>query len=318
MRVIRSAGQNVSPSDDGRLYNEAFLDGLFEETTIASLGSNVVSIDTLYGIMCGRDFTAEAQTINVELPEDTDTNGYIYVEFDTTTDDVISIGSALAPFTPVYTDINTTGTVCQMVIAEYTASAVAVTSITPVYNIATTKPNNSLVGSMAQVETSPATAAHAVGSYIVWNNQLYEVTSAISVGETLVVGSNISATDMGSEISDLKSDLNGKLNNTCTHRSIGNGRNGIPWQAGMKEATVCIRFGLNSNYFVEFHIVREMFDLVGSGELNILNGGYKSSDDNHFIVIAYSKTGVTLKHWYYNGTDISASNACEMHVFERF
>jgi hypothetical protein len=85
---------------------------------------------------------------------------------------------------------------------------VAVTSVTPVYQIATIKPNNSLIGSVATVETSPATASHAVGSYIIWNNQMYEVTSAISVGETLVVGSNISATDVGTEISDLKSDLN--------------------------------------------------------------------------------------------------------------
>lgn len=208
MRVIRSAGQNVSPADDGRLYNEAFLDGLFEETTIASLGSNVVSIGALYGIMCGRDFTMQAQNINVELPEDTDTNGYIYVEFDTTTDEVISIGSALAPFTPVYTDINTVGSVCQMIIAEYTASAVAVTSITPVYKLATTRPNNTLVGSVAPFETSPATSSHAVGSYLVWNYQLYKVTAAISVGETLVVGSNISATSTGEELSALNSDLN--------------------------------------------------------------------------------------------------------------
>ena len=207
MRVIRNSGQNVSPSDDGRLYNQAFEDGLFEATSITSLGGNLVGLGAMYGIICGRDFTAESQSVNVLLPDDGTETGYIYIQYDTTTEDIISIESALVPFTPQYGDINTSGTICQMILAEYEANSVAVTSVTPVYQIATTRPNNSLIGSVATVETSPATASHAVGTYIIWNNQMYEVTSAISVGETLVVGSNISATDVGSEISDLKSDI---------------------------------------------------------------------------------------------------------------
>lgn len=133
MRVIRSAGQNVSPSDDGRLFDQIFDDGLFVDTTITHLGTNNVSIGALYGIICGRDFTAEAQTVQVELPESDTATGYIYVEIDTSSDDVITIGSALAPFTPTYEDINTNGAVAQMIIAEYEASAVAVTSITAKY-----------------------------------------------------------------------------------------------------------------------------------------------------------------------------------------
>ena len=207
MRVIRSSGQNVSPSDDGRLYQQAFEDGLFESTTINSLGGNLVSIGAMYGIMQGRDFTVEAQNINVELPSEDDTTGYIYVQFDTTTSDVITVESALAPFTPTYEDINTGGTICQMIIAEYTANAVAVTTINSSYPTATTKTNPTLVGSVAQIETSPATASHTVGQYLVYNGQLYKVTAAISVGETLVVGTNILATSVGDEISDLNSDI---------------------------------------------------------------------------------------------------------------
>ena len=63
------------------------------------------------------------------------------------------------------------------------------------------------IGSIATIETSPATATHAVGDYIVWNGQLYKVISAIAVGETLTVGSNITATSAGSEISALKAGL---------------------------------------------------------------------------------------------------------------
>lgn len=69
-----------------------------------------------------------------------------------------------------------------------------------------------LAGSVAVIETSPATASHAVGSYIVWNGQLYEVTASIAVGETLTVGTNITATNAGSELTSLKNGLS-----NCIH-----------------------------------------------------------------------------------------------------
>lgn len=56
-----------------------------------------------------------------------------------------------------------------------------------------------LAGSLATTETSPATAAHAVGDYIVLNGQLYKVTAAIAAGQTLTPGTNISAITMSGE-----------------------------------------------------------------------------------------------------------------------
>lgn len=64
-----------------------------------------------------------------------------------------------------------------------------------------------LAGSVAIIETSPATATHAVGDYIVWNGQLYEVITAIAVGETLTVGTNITSTTVGEELTSLNNGL---------------------------------------------------------------------------------------------------------------
>lgn len=204
MRVIRAAGQNVSPADDGRLYSKAFADGLFEDVAISSLGTNLVSIGALYGIICGRDFTAEAQNITVILPEtEGTTEGVIYVEIDISSDDVITIGSALKPFTPTYEDINMNGVVAQMVIAEYTATPVAVTDITSVYPVATAGG----IGSMATIELSPVQNSYAVGDFLVWKGQLYKVTAAIASGETLVIGTNIEAVTIGAELTQLNNGL---------------------------------------------------------------------------------------------------------------
>lgn len=205
MRVIRSAGQNVSPSDDGRLFDQAFSDGLFEDATIAANGGNSIAIGALYGIICGRDFTAEAQTIAATLPESDTATGYVYVEIDTSSDDIITIGTALAPFTPTYEDINVNGAVVQMIIAQYEASAVAVTSVTPTYTTASAGAVDA--GSVATIETSPTVAAHAVGDIILYGGKIYEVTAAISIGESLVIGTNIVATSIGDEISALNAGL---------------------------------------------------------------------------------------------------------------
>ena len=132
-KVIRASGSNVSPAEDAKLFRNIFPDdGLFEDITITSLGSNQVSIPAMYGILEGRDFTTDAMTLNVELPE-SDGSGYIIVRFDTTTDDVIEVTSELSPYTVTYEDINASGTICEMVIATYTATTTQVTAISMVY-----------------------------------------------------------------------------------------------------------------------------------------------------------------------------------------
>ena len=204
MRLIRSTGQNVSPSDDGRLFDQIFTDGLFADTTFAMLGANNVQIGTIYGDLCGRDFTIEQQTVAVALPEgEGETTGYIFVEIDTSAETPLSVGSALAPFTPTYEDVNVNGAVAQMIIAEYTASPVAVTSITAKYS----RVSAGGIGSLAMIESSPATANHSAGSYLVYDGVLYKVRSAIAAGETLVPGTNITATTAGAELTSLNKGL---------------------------------------------------------------------------------------------------------------
>ncbi len=151
-KVIRATASNVSPAEDARLFRQMFKDdGLFEDITISSLGANQVSIPGMYGIMEGRDFTTDPMTLNVELPN-SDGSGYIVVKFDTTTDQVISVYSVLAPYTPTYEDINGSGTVCEMIIATYTANTTQVTGITMVYT--KTSIGGRMVGTLATGNTT--------------------------------------------------------------------------------------------------------------------------------------------------------------------
>lgn len=74
------------------------------------------------------------------------------------------------------------------------------TGVTPAEGVNWTvflaEPTSAAEDIIAQVETS-STAAHsyAVGKKLIYNDTLYTVTSAITVGDTLTVGTNITASD---------------------------------------------------------------------------------------------------------------------------
>lgn len=49
-------------------------------------------------------------------------------------------------------------------------------------------------------ENSTASRAYAVGEFLIYKNRLYCVTAAIAQGDTITVGTNITATDVGAQI----------------------------------------------------------------------------------------------------------------------
>jgi hypothetical protein len=62
---------------------------------------------------------------------------------------------------------------------------------------------NKMLSCFAQVETSPSTHNYSVGQYLMYEYQLYKVTSAITTGQSLTVGTNIVATTVMSELLSL-------------------------------------------------------------------------------------------------------------------
>lgn len=284
MRVIRSAGQNVSPSDDGRLFDQIFSDGLFTETSITNLGGNNISIGAMYGDLCGRDFTTEAQTLAVVLPEgEGESTGYIYVEIDTSSEDVISVNSVLAPFTPTYEDINTNGAVAQMIIAEYTATNLNVTSVTATYP--TAGAGGVEPGSIATIERSPATANHSIGEFIVYNSKLYKVIAAIVTGETLVEGTNIESASVGSELTALNNGLSNVIKWTQFAQFTGSQSLTLPAEYNELYITATVS-GSGSYYSRYVYLIKNMLTDV---ETSYYYGG----DRGGFIQLKMTKTAIS-------------------------
>lgn len=135
-KINRWDGVAVSPSEDANLFNQMIGSGLFKAANIVSLGSNQVSVPALQGIMCGRDFKTDAEVLSVKLPQTGTATGYLYIQIDINGESVPTFGSALGAFTPVQEDINNGGSVYQMLLAIYVASATAISSITNAYSLA--------------------------------------------------------------------------------------------------------------------------------------------------------------------------------------
>lgn len=77
-----------------------------------------------------------------------------------------------------------------------------------------------LAGSIATIETSPATANHSAGEYIIYNGQLYKVTTAITAGTTLT--GKISAVSVADELDGLSDVKIKSVSYTGTTNAGGN------------------------------------------------------------------------------------------------
>ena len=132
-----------------------------------------------------------------------------------------------------------------------------------------------LTGSVATIEESPATANHAVGDFIVYNGQLYSVISAITAGNALVVGTNISATSAGAELTTLKNglaNLNSKLNNGAVLLGATSGTGTKTLSENYKNYRYIILVGFMGSNKIFPVMIHSLF-LLGAGYALSVSGG---------------------------------------------
>jgi len=97
--------------------------------------------------------------------------------------------------------------------------------------------------SIAPIEESPAKAAHAVGTYIMYDGELYKVTTAIVIGGTLTPGTNISKVTVTSEFGNTAVQIPSIIVGTYTYNGSAQG----PIVAGLDTVHVTITGATNTN-----------------------------------------------------------------------
>lgn len=132
--LLQFNGSIVTPTDDAVLYNHMLGDsGIIEGVTVTSQGGNVLSVTDGRGVILGRQFVVEAQTVTASLPTSGTANGRLLIQIDMsdTTEPISFITQAAATLPDlVQEDINGSGTVYQFPLATYTCSTTAVSDLT--------------------------------------------------------------------------------------------------------------------------------------------------------------------------------------------
>lgn len=133
-------GQEVTPEDDGKLYDFFALGETCIVTGcgVTSLGGNQLRIADGWGLIKGRQFVVEAQTVNATLSTSGTVDGRLILEVDLGATPPIAFKTQKAPLSALtQQDINAGGTVYQMPLATYRVSTASVSDITVVANAPT-------------------------------------------------------------------------------------------------------------------------------------------------------------------------------------
>lgn len=94
-----------------------------------------------------------------------------------------------------------------------------------------------------------------------------------------------------------------------------NGLAGAPLPTDWKEVYITAWFGLNAQYCVCDHIIREQVDNNPAGAFRILHGAYGATNDYHAVQIGVNSNGVNILSWKYNGVECASQSP--IHLFYR-
>lgn len=156
------SGSSVAPIDDATLYQHLeSRSGIISGCEVTSVGGLQLQIASGYGIICGRVFAIEQETITATVGSDV--NGRLLVVVNTANAQApISLVTQAAAVLPslVQEDINGGGSVYQLPLATYTAGQVAITDLQQAFT-----PLPALSGGIdAAAPLGGWTASRAIGS----------------------------------------------------------------------------------------------------------------------------------------------------------
>lgn len=127
-------GQNITPTDDATLY-ELFSNsqaGLIYGCNVTSLGANQLQVSAGRGMILGRSFVVEQETILAELAPSGNMKGRLSIKIDlgnaeTPISFETQVGSVLP--SPTQEQLNRGGSIYEMPLATYDADAVQITNL---------------------------------------------------------------------------------------------------------------------------------------------------------------------------------------------
>ena len=193
-------------------------------------------------------------------------------------------------------------------------TALSSTSTNPVQNKAIKQETDKILGNLATIETSPSIANHAVGSYIVYNSQLYRVTTAITAGGTL--DGKITAVNVG----DMVSTRFNTIKDYVVEQSNGATKGYTKWNSGKLEVwervnkTIAVTSAMSGN--LKYGTLGTVTYQVPFVDYPILSATLQTQNGYGWLVPTYdnySKTSTGTMYIYHSASQSSVK--CTINIY---
>ena len=139
INLVTYANQTVTPTNDAIIYERAIdQNGIFYGCNV-TVTSNTVNITGGYGIVCGREFVINSDSLTVTLAPSGTLQGRLYVRLDLADADApIQLLTATGNTLPALTqdaDVNYTNGVYEMELATFTVGVSALSDVVETFSI---------------------------------------------------------------------------------------------------------------------------------------------------------------------------------------
>lgn len=223
INLVTFYNSTVTPQDDALIYENALPgSGMIYGGNCTIKNANTIHVTAGHGALCGRKFTIEETDVPVILTSSGTLNGRLYIHMDLSdTENPISLEVERANvLTPVVqqSNVNINDGVYEINLATFTISTSSISNL--VYVAPFIKSNEAREVIIAPVEASSvASQGYAVGRHLILNKILYRVTQAISAGQTITPGTNVTESNSVEEqietnLSSINTINSNKLNQT--------------------------------------------------------------------------------------------------------
>lgn len=223
INLVTFYNSTVTPQDDALIYENALPgSGMIYGGNVTIKNANTLHVTAGHGALCGRKFTIEETDVPVQLTSSGTLNGRLYIHMDlSNVDEPITLeverASTLTP--PVQqSNVNITDGIYEIDLATFQISTSTISNLVYVAPFIHYEFLKEVI--IAPVEkTNVASQNYIVGRHLMLNNILYKVTEAITAGQTIAVGTNVTVSDdvekqIETNLSSINTINGNKLNQT--------------------------------------------------------------------------------------------------------